>query len=55
MKTMIVLAGIATVLLAVTRAQAGVSAPEIDAGMLPGALTVVVGGVLMIAERVRRR
>lgn len=54
MKTML-LAGIATMLLSATRAHAGVVAPEIDASILPGALTVVIGGALMIAERIRRR
>jgi len=54
MKTML-LAGIATMVLAATQAHAGVPAPEIDASLLPGALTVVVGGALIIAERFRRR
>ena len=31
------------------------SAPEIDPSMLTGAITVLVGGGLMLAERFRRR
>ncbi len=31
------------------------SAPEIDPSMLSGAITVLVGGGLMLAERFRRR
>jgi hypothetical protein len=31
------------------------SAPEIDPGLLRGTLTVLSGGVLMLAERRRRR